>query len=166
MLETNIIRSMAKRSDLDSVDCDIIQILQGSGRISNKRLAERLGLAPSTTLERVRRLVDRKVIHGFHAEVDPGSLGIGLQAMIAVRLKDHSTEAVDAFSEEVLRQPEVLSLFHVSGRNDFLVHVAVRDADHLRELAMRALVDRLEVAQIDTSIIFEHRSSWELPQFL
>jgi DNA-binding Lrp family transcriptional regulator len=157
---------MAAQPELDRTDCEIIRILQSNGRISNKRLAERLKLAPSTTLERVKRLVAKGVVRGFHAEVEPSVLGIGLQAMIAVRLQDHSRSAVDAFREHAISQREVLSLFHVSGSNDFLVHVAVRDAQHLREVAMEKLVDRPEVAHLDTSLIFEHRVSWEMPQFL
>jgi DNA-binding Lrp family transcriptional regulator len=157
---------MATHAEIDAVDAQILRILQENGRISNKRLAERVGLAPSTTLERVRRLVRRGAVRGFHAEVEPRVVGVGLQAMIAVRLQDHSRAAVDAFRQHVLEQQEVLSLFHVSGANDFLIHLAVRDAEHLREVAMEALVDRPEVAQIDTSLIFEHRACWQLPQFL
>lgn len=157
---------MAKKPDLDRIDCEIIRILESNGRLSNKRLAERLGLAPSTTLERVRRLLDRGVIRGFHAEVEPTALGIGLQAMIAVRLQDHSRNAVEAFRQHAIGLKEVLALFHVAGANDFLVHVAVRDAQHLREVAMEALVDRPEVAHLDTALIFEHRTCWELPQFV
>jgi len=157
---------IARHTELDRTDCEIVRILQANGRISNKRLAERLELAPSTTLERVKRLVAKGVIRGFHAEIDPGVLGVGLQAMIGVRLQDHSSAAVKAFREHALAQGEVLSLLHVSGATDFLIHVAVRDAEHLREVAMGTLVNRPEVAHLDTSVIFEHRTSWELPCFL
>jgi len=151
------------RHDLDAKDVLILGVLQRAARIPNKRLAEKVGLAPSTCLERVRRLVDLGVLRGFHAEVELSHLGVGLEAMIGVRLRKHSRELVDSFRRYVFALPEVRQMFHVAGADDFLIHVAVRDADHLRDLAMDAFTTRPEVAHMETRLIFEHRPTWRLP---
>ncbi len=150
-------------ADLDAKDVLILGVLQRNARISNKRLAETVGLAPSTCLERVRRLVELGVLRGFHADVDLSQLGVSLQALIAARLHKHSRELVDSFRDYVLALPEVCRLYHVAGADDFLIHVAVRDADHLRDLAMDAFTTRPEVGHIETRLIFEHRPTWRLP---
>jgi len=150
-------------TDLDASDVAILATLKKNARISNKDLAETVGLAPSTCLERVRRLVDLGAIHGFHADVDLGLLGFGLQAMIAVRLQRHSRELVDSFREYVLGLAEVRAIYHVAGADDYLVHVAARDADHLRDLALDAFTTRREVAHIETRLIFEHVPIRRLP---
>jgi len=150
-------------TDLDQADVDILATLKSNARISNKDLAETVGLAPSTCLERVRRLVEIGAIHGFHADVDLPMLGFGLQAMIAVRLRRHSREIVASFHEYVLGLTEVRAVYHVAGADDFLVHVAVRDADHLRDLAMDAFTTRNEVGHIETRLIFEHVAIRRLP---
>ena len=72
--------------ELDRIDIELIRLLRKHARLSNKDLAEAVGVAPSTALERVRRLRETGVIRGFHAEFDPQALGIDLQAMVAVRL--------------------------------------------------------------------------------
>jgi DNA-binding Lrp family transcriptional regulator len=154
---------MRSGRELDAVDIDILRVLQRAARISNKRLAEKVGLAPSTCLERVRRLVDLGVIRGFHADVDLSFLGVGLQGMIAVRLHKHSRELVDSFRAYVQLLPEVCRVYHVAGGDDFLVHVAVKDADHLRDLALDAFTTRPEVDRIETRLIFQHSPSWRLP---
>jgi len=150
-------------TDLDQSDVAILAALKTNARISNKDLAETVGLAPSTCLERVRRLVEIGAIHGFHADVDLPMLGFGLQAMIAVRLQRHSREIVESFREYVLGLTEVRAVYHVAGADDYLVHVAVRDADHLRDLAMDAFTTRPEVAHIETRLIFEHVPIRRLP---
>jgi DNA-binding Lrp family transcriptional regulator len=150
-------------TDLDQSDIAILAALKTNARISNKDLAETVGLAPSTCLERVRRLVDAGVINGFHADIDLARLGFGLQAMIAVRLQRHSREIVESFREYVLGLTEVRAVYHVAGADDYLVHVAVRDADHLRDLAMDAFTTRPEVAHIETRLIFEHVPIRRLP---
>ncbi len=157
---------MSRPLDLDRTDFAILRALQASARLPNKKLAERVGVAPSTCLERVRRLVSSGVLRGFHAEVATEAMGIGLQAMIAVRLRQHSRDMVDGFRRYALGLREVLAVFHVAGATDFLVHVAVRDSNHLRDLAMDAFTTRPEVARLETNLIFEHSPKVELPNYV
>lgn len=152
---------MTEMAPLDRTDCEILALLRNNARISNKEIAEKLGMAASTSLVRIRSLRQRGVITGFHAELDPASLGLGIQAMIAVRLNRHFKPDVEAFRSYVLSLPEVVQLYHVAGPIDFLVHVWTHDSNHLRELAMTALTSRQEVAHIETELIFEHKRSFE-----
>lgn len=151
--------------ELDRIDCEILTALQKNARLPNKDLAERLGIAQSTCLERVRRMVEEGILTGFHARVDPKAVGIGLQALVAIRLSRHSRELVEAFRAHALSVPEVVALYHLSGANDFLLHVVVRDAEHLRELALTAFTERPEVAHMETALVFEHVSKALLPVY-
>lgn len=154
---------MKKR--LDRIDYEILNLLRNNARISNKEIAQQVGLAPSTCLVRIRVLQSSGVISGFHAEIDPVNLGVGIQAMIAVRLLRHFKPDVDAFRNHALNLPEVVQLYHVAGPIDFLVHVWARNSNHLRDLAMTAFTARTEVAHIETELIFEHIRSDEVPSF-
>ena len=155
--------AMRSGTNLDRFDVAIVAALRRNARISNKRLAEMVGLAPSTCLERVRRLVDLGVLRGFHADVDLGAVEMGMQALIAVRMREHSRDLVDSLHAYTLTLPQVLAVYHVAGADDFLVHVAVRDAQELRDLALDAFTTRPEVDRIDTRLIFEHQATWRLP---
>jgi DNA-binding Lrp family transcriptional regulator len=149
--------------ELDRTDFAILGVLQKNARVANNRLAELVGVAPSTCLERVRRLVRLGVVQGYHADVQPAALGVGLEAMISVRLRRHSRELVDSFRSYVVELEEVRSVFHVTGGDDFLVHVAVRDSDHLRDLALDSFTTRPEVDHIQTRLIFQYTPTWRLP---
>ena len=151
--------------DLDRIDFALLRLLQKDARLSNKELAARVDLAQSSCLERVRRLRESGVLRGAHADVEPHALGIGLQAMIAVRLQQHSRDLVESFRRHALSLEEVVSVYHVAGNDDFLVHVAARDPEHLRNLALDAFTTRPEVAQIHTSLIYEFARTWSLPKF-
>ncbi|MCH9646775.1 MAG: Lrp/AsnC family transcriptional regulator [Deltaproteobacteria bacterium] len=152
--------------ELDRIDGRILSALQKNARLSNKELAAELGIAASTCLQRVRRLTEAGVLRRFQARVDPKALGIGLQAMVALQLKRHDRNTVLAFRAHVLALKEVVAAYHMAGRNDFLLHVAVRDSDHLREMALSAFSSRQEVAHLETSLIYEHAQSPELPSYL
>jgi DNA-binding Lrp family transcriptional regulator len=144
-------------NDLDATDRAILTALAGDARISNARLAERVGVAPSTCLVRVRALRERGVIQGFHAELDLAALGRPLQAMVAIRLSVHDREQIVAFTAAVRGLPGVLSVFHMTGVNDYLVWVAARDPQDLREFVVDHLATHPAVAHAETSLIYEHR---------
>ncbi len=150
---------------LDRTDAAILGHLQKNARLSNKELAAAVGVAPSTCLERVRRLRTEGTLRGFHADLDPAAIGVGIQALVAVRLGQHIRAEVEAFQAHALGLPEVVQVFHVTGENDFLVHVAVRDADHLRTLALTAFAGRTEVAHMETALLFAHHRTDGLPIF-
>jgi DNA-binding Lrp family transcriptional regulator len=150
---------------LDRIDFAILEALQNNARLSNKELAARVGLAPSSCLERVRRLVRGGQLRGFHAEVPPDVLGVGLQAMIAVRLQIHARAAFESFREHLFALPEVVAVYQLAGKDDFLVHVAVRDTEHLRELAMGGFTARPEVGHMETALIFDHHRAPALPRY-
>lgn len=148
---------------LDRTDRAIVRLMQEDARRSNKQLAAAVGIAASTCSERVRRLEDAGVLRGYTADVDPDALGIGMRAILAIRLRRHSAAEVDTFREHVLSMPEVIEVSHVTGANDFLVQVVVRDAAHLRDLAVSGFTSLPEVAHIETSLMFEHVAKRGLP---
>lgn len=151
---------------LDRIDFEILRHLQNDARLSNKELAARVGLAPSTCLERVRRLQSERVIEGYHAQIDPAALGIGLEAMVAVRLGQHSTALVDGFFAEISAHPAVVALYYLAGATDFLVHVAVRSVEDLRRLVGDTISSRAGVVHVETSLVFRHARSPVLPRYV
>ena len=157
---------MSAFGELDRTDRQILSLLQKNARLANNRIAAEVGIAASTCLERIRRLHRSRILTGYHASVDKRAVGIRIQALIAVRLAHHVGPEIERFEREVLDIDEVLALFHVTGDNDFLVQVGVRDSDHLRELTMGAFTSRPDVDHIQTSLIFDHRSKTTVPILL
>ncbi len=148
---------------LDRTDRTIVALMQENARRSNKELAAAVGIAPSTCSERVRRLEEAGVLRAYTADVDPASLGIGMRAILAIRLRRHNASEVDTFREHVLSMREVVQVSHVTGGNDFLVQVVVRDAAHLRDLAVSGFTSLPEVAHIETSLVFDHVAKRAVP---
>jgi DNA-binding Lrp family transcriptional regulator len=151
---------------IDRLDRRILALLAENARITNQDLAAKVGLSPSSCLERVRALRLSGVLRGVHADLQPAALGVGLQALVAVRLRQHTRELVDGFQGYAAGLPEVLQIYHVTGEEDFLVHVACRDPHHLREFSLDAFTMRPEVAQIHTALIFEHVRKFGMPDYL
>lgn len=156
----NNLRESAAGANLDEIDTLLVRGLQANARRSNKELAALAGIAPSTCSERIRSLASRGVLTGFHAAVDHGLLGRPMEAIIAVRLRPQSREVVDAFRALVISLPETLTLYEVTGPNDCLLHVAVRDMQELRGFILDRLTQRPEVAEVQTSTIYQRTTRY------
>ena len=96
------------------------------------------------------------MIRGFHADVDPAALGLPLQALVSVRLAAHARDAVDAFRARSVRLPGVVSVFHVAGAEDYVLHVRAGSGDALRDFVLDHLAVDPVVQHTQTSLIFEH----------
>lgn len=155
---SNPVRSEGPVRELDRIDFALLDHLQNNARASNKELAAKVGLAPSSCLTRVRRL-ERDVVRGYHAELDPLAVGLQVQAMISVRLRLHAREVFDTFAAHLRTLPEVVGYWSIGGEIDFLVHVAVDDVRALQDLTREGFTSRDEVFRISTSLVFEHHHS-------
>jgi DNA-binding Lrp family transcriptional regulator len=140
---------------MDELDSAIVRLLQTDARQSNRELARQLGIAPSTCLERVRALTRRGVIRGYHADIDPAALNRAVQAMVSVQVRPLSRAVINAFKSSAAEMPEVLSVFVLAGGDDFLLHVAVQDLDHLHAFLLDKLSKRKEIVGFRTSVVFQ-----------
>lgn len=150
-----MMRQDARLARLDETDRRILAELTNDVRITNADLARAVGLSASACLERVRRLREDGIIRGGRAIIDPAAFGIGIEALVAVELRRHTRAAVKSFRESAEALREVVAIYHVTGADDFLLHVVARDPDHLRDLTLDEFTQIREVAHIRTSLVFE-----------
>ena len=143
-------------AELDEIDRSILRILRANARIPNNQLAERVGIAPSTCVARVRSLVTRGVITGFTANVDPSSVGLSLQALISVTIRAGARNLMVELGQEIRQFPEVVQLYFLGGAEDFIIHVAVRDSAAVRDFVLDNLSAHPAVASTRTSLVFDH----------
>ena len=143
-------------ADLDELDKAILRELQSDARRTNKDIAAAVGVSPSTALERTRGLRDRGVIRGAVLDISLAAIGRGVQALIAVRIRPPSRRNIEGFRNWISQLPETIGVFVVSGGEDFLVHVAVRDNQDLYAFVIDRLTERPEVADVRTSVVYEH----------
>ncbi|KQQ18889.1 AsnC family transcriptional regulator [Rathayibacter sp. Leaf299] len=141
---------------MDGLDAAILRELQSDARKSNREVAAAVGVSPTTALDRTRALRARGVIRGALLDVDLAAIGRPVQALIAVRIRPPSRVAIEAFRDWVSALPETIGLFVTAGTDDFVIHVAVPDNDALYAFVIDRLTQRREVADVRTSVVYEH----------
>ena len=101
----------------------------------------------------MRRLEREGAIRGYRADVAPEALGVGLRAFVAAELNAHSRGHIKGFERGIARVPEVRTCYHVTGRFDYLLHVAVHDLEHLRRLIKTDIAAIPGVAKLETLLV-------------
>ncbi len=150
---------------LDNIDLQVLTILYNDADITNKELAAKIGIAPSTCLEQVKRLKQSGVIKAAFIDVNLKSIGGNIEAIAAIRLQPYSEEIVNKLRDDLLKYPEILNLYHMGGSYDYYIHMSVKDSEHLRQFVFKNITSRDEVTTVETSLIFEHSRSGILPNF-
>lgn len=143
---------------LDRLDRAILAAIVDQPDLTTKALANRVGAAESTCAYRLRALRERGVITPAPPVIDLAALGRPLQAVIRVRMGGHTLEGVNTVFDALERTPGVLQVFHVSGGDDFLVHVAVADAEALRDIVLTHITVHPAVRATETQLVFERRA--------
>jgi Lrp/AsnC family transcriptional regulator, leucine-responsive regulatory protein len=138
---------------LDRIDLHILALLQGEGRISNAELAQRVSLSASACLRRLQRLESSQVITGYAAQVDPQSVGLGLQAFVRVQLAKHEHAAVEGFVKRVNGWDEVVACHALTGDMDYLLHVYVADLQDFSRFLLDHLLNASGVADVNSSFV-------------
>ena len=140
---------------MDELDSAIVRELQQDARQTNRALAHKLGVAPSTCLERVRLLHRRGVIRGYHADIAPAALNRQVEAFVSVQLRPPSRQVIKGFKAAMFALPEVLAVYVVAGEQDFLVHVSLPSLDTLHNFLIDRLTERREVVSFRSQIIYD-----------
>jgi len=151
---------------VDELDRQILVTLQQDGSLTNARLADLLGLSQSAMSERVRRLQQDGHIVGYRALIDPASLGLGLQAFVAAELVRHEAECIESFERGIAALDDVRACYHVAGRFDYLLHVAVRDLEHLGRLIKQDIAAIPGVDKVETMLVYSEvkpDAGWPAP---
>jgi DNA-binding Lrp family transcriptional regulator len=146
---------------LDRIDRQILALLQDNGRMTNVDLAELVGLTAPPCLRRVRALEEGGAIRGYHAELDPVTLGYGITVFAMVSLRSQAEADLAAFEAHVATIPEVRECHMLNGEIDFILKIVATDLKSFQEILTTHLTPAPNVASVKTSLTI--RTSKQLP---
>lgn len=139
------------RVKFDEIDLAILNQLQSDSKITNATLAQRVGISPPSTLERVKKLEHSGIIRGYVALLEPKSVGKSITAIVHVTLREHGVAKLDGFKAAILQFDEVQAAWHTAGEEDFILKVLVTDMDHYEQFVVHRLSAVQNIGRVRTS---------------
>jgi len=153
--------TMTGKLKLDNVDRQILSDLQSDGRMTNVDLAKRAGISAPPCLRRVRVLEEGGIIRGYHADLDPESLGYSVQVFAFVGLTSQAETDLQDFEEMVSAWPQVRECHMLMGETDFLLKIAAHDWDDFQKFLTSRLTPAPNVSHVKTALSI--RSAKNMP---
>jgi len=138
---------------LDKTDVKILKILQTDGRITNAALAQKIGISPPPTLDRVKKLEQKKIIKKYVALVNPADVGVETFTFVEVTLLRHGKKTISEFLASVMKIKEVMECHHVTGDADFMLKIAARNIPAYEEIVLHRLTELPHIQQLKTMVV-------------
>ena len=140
---------------LDDIDIKILRLLQENCRMTNREIGEKLHKTSSPINDRIRRMQEEGVIKKYAAVLNHHKINLGLIAFNHVKLKDHSEQSLTDFESEIIKSPEVLECYHMSGDYDFILRIAVVNLPAYHQWLMTKLFRILSVGSVQSTFVMK-----------
>ena len=136
---------------MDRTDLKILDTLQRVPGISNADLGQKVGLSNVPCWRRLKRLEEAGAILERAVILDPKIMGLGVSVFAEVRLRQHDEDTLESFENEVRNRPEIVECFSMSGQQDYILRVLVRDVEQYEVLLKKVLLHLPAVASVNSS---------------
>ena len=154
----------ASINSLDSIDRALLNALQENARISNAELARQVDLSPSGLQKRLRKLQDQGLVEQYTAILNRQALGYDMVCIVHITLNRHSTDGVENFRTTMQAIPEVQECYQLTGMDDYLLKIIVRNVEHLEFFLTNTLTPIPAIDRFRTSVVLkEIKSSTVVP---
>jgi Lrp/AsnC family transcriptional regulator, leucine-responsive regulatory protein len=145
-----VVARQVRPAVLDAVDLELLQLLAGDARMSQRSLARTLGMSPPAVGERISRLERAGVIRGYTIEVGWPEAGFPVTVFLSITAVQGQSLAPVI---EALRDlPEVTDVSLVTGAIDLLARLVVRDHNHLQQLLLDSVWQITGVQRTETLV--------------
>jgi DNA-binding Lrp family transcriptional regulator len=142
---------------LDRFDIAILSELQRNGRISNRDLAERVGLSPAPCWRRLRTLEEQQIISRYAALLDAEKVGLSIIAFAHISLENHHANTVVEFDKAIQSAGEVLECYMTSGEYDYMLKVVAADMAAYEKFFSEVLMQIAAIRNVSTSFALRHK---------
>ena len=146
-------------AELDSIDLQILRLLQKDASLTNKEIAFELDKSVATVHERIRKLKEQGYIKKIVALLDRKKINKGLIAFSQVLLNDHTAKTLATFEKEVAKFPEVMECFQMTGTFDFILRIATSDMDAYHDFYRNKLATLANITTVQSFFVLSETKS-------
>ncbi len=152
-------------NQLDQADIRILQLLQADARMTNKEIADKLGKTITPVYERVKWLEKEGFIRRYVAVLDKNKIDKHLVAFTNVQLKEHSHTMLKNFEKDIVRFPEVMECYHMTGLYDYLLKIVVKDMNEYQGFIVNKLSKLPNIGTVQSSFMMteiKHETAYSI----
>ena len=140
---------------LDELNWKILKCLQDNARLSNSEIGRQVGITSPAVSERIKKMEDAGIIQSYNTLVSPYEVGYQLKAIITLRA---FMGMLKPFLEKVKTYNEVINCYRITGNENFVMEVVLKNQKHLESFIDQLIVYGESKTQIVLSHVIKHNS--------
>lgn len=140
---------------LDELNWKILKCLQENARLSNSEIGRQVGITSPAVTERIKKMEDAGIIQSYNTLVSPYEVGYQLKAIITLRA---FMGMLKPFLEKVKTYNEVINCYRITGNENFVMEVVLKNQKHLESFIDQLIVYGESKTQIVLSHVIKHNS--------
>lgn len=140
---------------LDKKDYEILRLLQDNAKLTIRDIATRVHLSPTPVHERIKWLEENGVIKQYVALLDSRRVNKGMKVICHISLTEHNKKAGKVFIDAIMKAPEVIECYNISGEFDFMIKVVASDMESYHSFYMNYLSEIKGISQTQTTFVME-----------
>ena len=140
---------------LDAIDSRLLAEIQQDAMLTAQDLGERLNLSPSQAARRRQRLEAEGYVTGYNARLDPGRIGLALQAFVQVDLSAQTPQIAESFSQLISQCPNIIAAWTMTGQADCMLRLACCDLPDLNRILHDVLLAHPSVSRVHSQIVMD-----------
>ncbi|MEZ2391410.1 Lrp/AsnC family transcriptional regulator [bacterium RCC_150] len=141
---------------VDGIDRSILRYLKEDGRMTATALAAKVGLTVAPCHRRLRDLETSGVIRGYRADIDPGAIGLGFEAIVFVTLRQADRATMSEFEERVAAMSNVVEAQRLFGEPDYLLRVIAADLPAYQRFYDEQLTALPAVERLNSTLVMKN----------
>ncbi|MBD8890016.1 Lrp/AsnC family transcriptional regulator [Roseibium litorale] len=139
---------------IDKIDRKILRALQRDSRLSQRDIAEEVGLSQNACWRRMKALSESGLIKGHTIRLDPSDLGLNLTVFVMIRTRHHSREWLEQFRKEVSGIPNVIDFYRIAGDYDYMLKVIAEDMNAFDRIYQK-MIDKVDLETVTSYMTME-----------
>lgn len=117
---------------MDRLDFKILSILRQNARETASNISKEVHLSVSAVLERIRKLEESGVINEYTIILSEKAMKLDVTALMEVSLEH--PKFYDCFTEAVVKNPNVVECYYLTGDFDFVLKICCSSSEHLESI--------------------------------
>lgn len=132
---------------MDDIDRKLLHALQRDGSLSQRELAERIGLSQNACWRRLQKLREAGILGGNSARINAKAAGLGLTVFVMIRSRTHNRDWAQRLKSQVEAIPEVVEMHRIGGDWDYLLKVVTTGMEGY-DRVYQQLIARLDLESV------------------
>lgn len=140
---------------MDDFDAKLLNLVQHDNRLTAEKLSTLVGLSATACQKRLKKLRDNGVIARDIAIVSPEAVGQRLTLIVEVSVEREHAEFLDQFKRTMLKCPEVMQCYYVTGNSDFIVIMTAKDMKDYEEFTRQYFFQNSNIQRFRTNVVMD-----------